>query len=137
MKKRLFTLTVCCLFLSFLSCEDENEADNIKNAIAGTWQLTSVKIDGTEAATSSFPDVIQFQPNFIFQSYNTSTQIKVRGGWSYEGDMLNISVDLPASYYVLNANAQNLSLKRLDFNTGGDISTTILEYRNTSDLEIP
>ena len=103
----------------------------MQHRIAGSWQLSSVQIDGTSADLTAYPDIIQFQPNFIFESYNTATQKQVRGGWSYENGMLNISVYLPAAFYIVKADAQNLSLKRLDFNTGGTLSTTIQEYRKS------
>jgi hypothetical protein len=136
-KTHWFYFPILCLLFSLFSCEEKDDSEDVKNAIAGTWQLTSMQIDGTATDLSSSPDVIQFQSNAIFQSYNTITQVKVRGGWSYEGDMLNISVYLPAAYYVLKADAQNLSLKRLDFNTEGTLTTTLQEYRRSPDSEMP
>jgi hypothetical protein len=137
MKYRLLYAVLFLLSVFFSSCEDKNETDDIRSLIVGAWQLTSVQIDGTNADLTAYPDIIQFQPNYIFQSYNTITQTKVRGGWSYESDMLTVSVYLPAAFYVLKADAQNLSLKRLDFNTAGMLSTTIQEYRRIADSEIP
>jgi hypothetical protein len=135
MKKQLI-LTLLVGLLAFFSCEDKDEAADIRNTIVGVWQLSAVQIDGATVDLTAFPDKIQFQSNSIFQSYNTATDIKIRGGWSYEGDMLNISVYLPAAFYVLKADAQNLSLKRLDFNSGGTLSETIQEYRRISDESI-
>jgi hypothetical protein len=133
--KHLFLyLFLCCLLPLSFSCEDKDEADNLRNAIIGTWQLTSVQINGVSAEPSAYPDdIIQFQPNYIFQSYNTTTEETTRGEWSYEDEMLNISIYLPVAFYVLEANAQNLSLKRLDFNSEGTLTTTIQEYRKIND----
>jgi hypothetical protein len=137
MKITFYTLAAC-LFLSFLSCaDDKDEAAEIQKEIAGTWQLISVTADGADADISSYPDFIRFQANSIFLSYREATEVKERGGWSYTGEMLNISLYLPAAYYPLKIDAQNLSLKRLDFNTEGALSTSILEYRRTDDSKIP
>jgi hypothetical protein len=121
------------LSMLFFSCKDKDETGGMKNAITGTWQLISVQKDGVNADLTTFPDKIQFQANYIFQSYNTTTQVKIRGGWSYEGDMLNISVYLPVAFYVLKADAQHLTLKRLDFNAQGILGETIQEYRRTTE----
>jgi hypothetical protein len=132
-KRRFLYLVLFSLPVLLFSCKDKDETEELRNAIVGTWQLSSVQRDGVDVDLTAFPDIIQFQPNYIFLSYATSTQVKVRGGWSYDGDMLNISVYLPAAFYVLKADALSLSLKRLDFNTGGTLTTTIQEYRRTSE----
>ena len=133
MKCQLLYFVLLFLPVFFFSCEDKDKADDIQHVIVGSWQLISVQTDGTNADLTAYPDIIQFQSNFIFQSYTTITKTTVRGGWSYENGMLNISVYLPAAFYVIKADGQNLSLKRLDFNTGGTLSTTIQEYRRVSE----
>lgn len=136
-KNSIFFALLCCL-LSFSSCNDEDEADSIRTAIAGTWQLSSVVVDGNNLSDlSAYPEFVQFQSNSIFQTYDKLTDVKERGGWSYENDMLNISIYLPAAYYVLKVDAQYLSLKRFDFNVEGALSTTIQEYERSVDSEIP
>ena len=133
MERRLLHFILFSLFVFFFSCENKDEAEDMRQMIVGSWQLISVQIDGTNVDFTAYPDIIQFQANYIFQSYNTTTETKVRGGWSYEGEMLNISVYLPAAFYILKADAQNLSLKRLDFNTEGTLSITIQEYLRKSE----
>jgi hypothetical protein len=103
--------------------------EDLKNAIVGSWQLSSVQINGTDVDLTAYPDIIQFQANYIFESKNSTNNETVRGGWSYEGDMLNISVYLPAAFYIVKVDSQNLILKRLDFNSSGLLIETILNYR--------
>jgi hypothetical protein len=128
-KYRFLYLLIFCFPVLFFACEEKNEADSVRNAIVGKWKLLSVAIDGVEADVTVYPDSIEFQSNAIFRSVRSTTQETVRGSWSYEGDMLNISVYLPAAFYVLKADAQQLLLKRLDFNSEGSLATTIQEYR--------
>jgi hypothetical protein len=132
-KYRFLYLLIFCFPILFFACEEKNEADSVRNAIVGKWKLLSVAIDGVEADVTAYPDNIEFQSNAVFQSGHSTTQETVRGGWSYEGDILNISVYLLAAFYVLKADAQQLLLKRLDFNAEGTLTTTILEYRRTGD----
>ena len=136
-KKNYFFYGIVLLFiLAITACNKNNETDDMRNAIVGTWKLTSMTVDGESADRSSFPDLIQFQSSSIFQAYNTSTSVKIRGEWSYEGGMLNITSYLPAAYYITNVDGQNLTLKRLDFNTDGSLRTTIQQYQRTADSDI-
>jgi hypothetical protein len=123
--------------LLFFGCEDKNEAEEIRANLVGTWQLTSVQIDGATTDIAAYPGFIQFQENRIFLSYNATTDELTRGGWSYEGSMLNVSTDLPAAYYVLHVDGKTLSLKRQDFNTTGGLIATIRDYQRTGDEQIP
>jgi hypothetical protein len=138
MKNNYLISIVSILFILFFSgCEDKNEAEEIQANLVGTWQLTSVQIDGATTDIAAYPGFVRFQENRIFLSYNTVTGELTRGGWSYEGNMLNVSTDLPAAYYVLHADGKTLSLKRQDFNTNGELSTTIRDYQLTGDEQIP
>ena len=139
MNRHIF-LGAVILFLSIVSlssCKEEDETDAVVSSLVGTWQLAQVRIDGSSADISDYPGYIRLQTNQIYLSYNESNQTLVRGGWSYENGMLNISVDLPAAYYVEKVDGQNLALKRQDFNTNGEISITVKEYRRTEDSKIP
>ncbi|MDR2086532.1 MAG: hypothetical protein LBP72_05095 [Dysgonamonadaceae bacterium] len=138
MKNRFLLSWAALLFiLSFSCCEDKDEAEDIQTKLTGTWQLTSVQIDGAEVGVASFPGWIRLQENRIYLSYDATTNTLIRGGWSYEGSMLNISTDLPAAYYVLLADGTSLSLKRQDFSTDGKLSVTVRHYRRTGDSQIP
>ncbi|MDR0546966.1 MAG: lipocalin family protein [Dysgonamonadaceae bacterium] len=137
MNKTTFIGTIfSCLFvLSLLSCEKEDAAGDIRASLVGSWQLASVEIDGNEADLTAYPAFVRFQSNQLYQSYDGSTL--VRGSWSYENGMLNISTDLPAAYYVEEVNSQTLSLKRKDFNTEGQLSISIKHYQRADNSQIP
>jgi len=135
-KNYFFYAVVLSLFISILACSKDDDSKNMRNDIVGTWKLTSVSVNGSNADTSTYPDLIQFQSNSIFQAYTTSTSTKNRGGWSYEGDMLNISLYLPGAYYITSINNQNLTLQRYDFNTDGSLKTTIQQYQRTADSDM-
>ncbi|MDR2805191.1 MAG: lipocalin family protein [Dysgonamonadaceae bacterium] len=138
MKNNILTSLIAFLWiLSFSCCDDKNEAEDIQANLVGTWQLTSVQIDGVSVDIAAHPGFIRLQENKIFLSYHAATQVLIRGGWSYEGNMLNISTDLPVAYYVLKADGKTLSLKRQDFNADGKLSTTIRDYQRTADSQIP
>lgn len=118
------------------SCSDDD--DQIDKDIVGTWQLTEMSVNGASVAITGLDDVYQYQKNTIFQRYNTTTKAAPkRGGWSYEGDMLNISLDLPSAYYILNISSNKMTLKRLDFDTDGTLKETITVYDRVDDSLIP
>jgi hypothetical protein len=133
----LICLAAFFMLLSFSCSEDRSEAEEIQANLAGTWQLTSIQIDGLPVDISAYPGFIRLQENKIYLSYNATTETLTRGGWSYEGNMLNISTDLPAAYYVEHADGKTLSLKREDFNADGKLSTTIQDYQQADDSQIP
>jgi len=135
-KKYFFYIIVLSLLIPVIACDKNNKDDDMRNAIVGTWKLQSITIDGTTTDTSAYPDVIQFQSNFIFQAYNTTSKVKNRGGWSYEGDMLNISLYLPAAFYIVNIDSKNLTIKRYDFKPDGSLKSTVQQYQRTNDSEM-
>lgn len=135
MKNRLsYFLLLSVVMLLFASCDKD---DDTSDKIVGTWQLTKMEVDGQQQDISQTTDILQFQSNSLFVRLIVSTNQKIRGGWSYEGDMLNISPDLPAAYYVVNANGSELILRRIDFNTDGSLKTTIISYQKVADEMIP
>jgi hypothetical protein len=138
MKNSLFILIIATLsMLSFSRCSDNGETEDIRASLVGTWQLTAVEIDDQATDITSSPAFVRFQSNQIYLSYDATANVVTHGGWSYEGNMLNISVDLPAAYYVLHADAATLSLKRYDFNADGNLRITIRKYQRTDDAKIP
>ncbi len=135
MKNRFsYFLLLSVVMLLFVSCDKD---DDTSDKIVGTWQLTKMEVDGQQQDISDTTDILQFQSNSLFVRFIVSTSQKIRGGWSYEGDMLNISPDLPAAYYVVSANGSELILKRIDFNTDGSLKTTIISYQKVADEMIP
>lgn len=140
MKKHVFLRLLIAFTLGcFLSaCEKEDTtSDQIKTSLVGTWKLTSVQINEVEQDLTAYPDYIQFRSNQIFITYDSSTDVITRGGWSYKGDMLNISFDLPAAYYILSVNNLNLNLKRYDFNADGKLDTGIMKHTRVDDSMVP
>ncbi|MFV0469168.1 MAG: lipocalin family protein [Dysgonomonas sp.] len=137
MTKKYFSFLLLLSFaICFVSCNDDE--DSVQDRIVGTWQLQSMQEDGQAVSIIGQDDLVQFQSNSIFLRYNSSATSAVkRGGWSYTGGMLNISLDLPAAYYVLNLNANELKIKRLDFATTGLVKTTEFVYNKVSDDLIP
>ena len=138
-KKYFFFIVVLPLIFSIASCDKEDKADEVRKAIVGTWELISVTVDGQALDADellSYPSLVQFQSNSIFQVYNQSTGKKTRGGWSYEGDMLNISLYLPAAFYIMDVNSVNLNLKRYDFNEDSSLRNTFLRYQRVDDSKI-
>ncbi|MDD3078807.1 MAG: lipocalin family protein [Paludibacter sp.] len=133
-KKFSYVLLFCCLSLLSTACKEDVD---IPDLLVGTWQLTEVKVNEQSEDISDKTDLIQFQANSIYQSYNTTTEEKNRGGWSYQGNMLNISLDLPAAYYVETISENSLELKRFDFGTDGELLTTQLFYEKAADDLIP
>lgn len=137
MTKKYFSFLLFLSFaICFVSCNDDE--DSVQDRIVGTWQLQSMQEDGQAVSIVGQNDLVQFQSNSIFLRYNSSATSAVkRGGWSYTGGMLNISLDLPAAYYVLNLNANELKIKRLDFAATGSVKTTEFVYNKVSDDLIP
>ncbi|MDR1632529.1 MAG: lipocalin family protein [Dysgonamonadaceae bacterium] len=135
--KYTLPLAVLLVFTLFPACEDKNETEEIQTNLVGTWRLTSVQTDGAATDIAAYAGFIRLQENRIFLSYDATAGVLTRGGWSYEGNMLNISTDLPAAYYVLRADGKTLSLKRQDFNPGGGLTITVRDYQLTGDEQIP
>jgi len=130
MKKKIVYL----LFVGFigLSTGCEQEVD-ICDSIVGTWELQRLIIDEQEVSLVEKKQWIAFQANSIYLSYQSETNIQNRGGWSFSGQMLNISVDLPAAYYVIKVDEVSLTLKRLDFKSDSSLQTTIKEYKRVDE----
>ena len=134
-KQTLPHLLFIGFIILFAAC-DKDET-NVGEMLVGTWQLKTVMIDGNPVDITGRQDMIQFQNNSIYQACNTTETSKIRGGWSYIDDMLNISTDLPAAYYILEINSVTLSLERFDFKSDGSLQSTVLNYEKVSDSLFP
>lgn len=135
-KHSLFLFLLFAPMFFLIGCSDDE--DSVQDLIVGTWQLQSVQENGQDVSITGLDNAMRFQSNSIFIRYNTTTAATPkRGGWSYEGDMLNISLDLPAAYYVINLNSTELRLKKLGFFDNGDLKTTELVYTKVEDSVIP
>ena len=139
LKKHTFSHFLAAAFIAlFVSCGG-NEDVNTGDRLVGTWQLKTVTVDGNSVDITGRRDLMQLQANFIYRACNTATPgtSTVRGGWSYQDEMLNISLDLPAAYYVLEVTSDALSLERFDFNGDGALQTTVLNYGKVADSSFP
>ncbi|GBU06799.1 hypothetical protein AwDysgo_01300 [Bacteroidales bacterium] len=133
-KKITSLLIILCVGL-FVACSS-NDEDKVEDRLVGTWEIQSLLTNEENSPISSVDDLIQFQAIKIYQSYKTAETKKQRGGWSYTGNMLNISLDLPAAYYLLKVDANELTLKRLDFKADGSLQSQIRQYKRVEDSRI-
>jgi hypothetical protein len=122
------------------SCQKE-AVDDMSTKIVGTWHQTSKTIDGNPATKDSTRLLMQINSIQICilcdssaQAIKTNTIIN-RSGWSYTGGLLNIAIDLPASWTPV-VDATSLSIQRLDFNQAGGITKTTLKFERVPNLVI-
>lgn len=133
------------LFLSLLltmflligtACSDDN--DGPEQQIVGAWQLETITVDGIpQPIGAETAQVINLKQSRVFKRYYTERKITKIGGWSYTADMLNISLDMPAAYYVESVSGTELKLRRLDFNDEGKVAITVNTYKRVAESIIP
>lgn len=131
------------LLLLFLgtACEKDAEVNELSSTIIGTWHQTSKTTDDLPAAKDSSRLLLQINDNNICILCDSSavavkskTIIK-RSGWSLQGGLLNIALDLPVSWRPV-ADSNTLTLERLDFKQDGTLSKTRLTYVRVPNMEI-
>jgi hypothetical protein len=134
----------CTLFIFLflgISCEKDDAVDGITTKIVGTWHQTSKTIDEVTAPKDSSRLLLQINENNICILCDSSAvavkakKIVKRSGWDYSGNLLNIAVDLPASWTPV-AEANSLTLERVDFNQDGKLIKTMLTFERVADMEI-
>ena len=122
------------------SCQKDT-VDDMSVKIVGTWHQTSKTIDGNSATKDSTRLLMQINANQIcILCDSSSAAIKAksiinRSGWSYTGGLLNIAIDLPASWTPV-VDSNSLSIRRLDFNQAGVITKTTLTFERVANLVI-
>ena len=122
------------------SCQ-KDAVDDMSTKIVGTWHQTSKTIDGNPATKDSTRLLMQINSTQICILCDSSAQaIKAktiinRSGWSYTGGLLNIAIDLPASWTPV-VDTGSLSIQRLDFNQAGGITKTTLKFDRVANLVI-
>ncbi|HAM97095.1 MAG TPA: hypothetical protein DCQ26_00635 [Marinilabiliales bacterium] len=137
-KPFLLYSSIISLFVAF-SCNDASE-DDVTAKLIGTWQQTSRTVDGTPATLDSTRLVVQINNNSICVLYDSSytaistNKVLIRSGWSYNNGLLNIAVDLPASWAV-NANDNGLGMDRVDFKQDGTIAKTSIHFERIANIE--
>ena len=137
-------LLLGCIPFLFLvvgtACEKDAEEDPTANMI-GTWHQTSRTIDGAAVAKDSTRLIMQInEDNICILCDSTAVAVKAktivkRSGWNYTGHLLNIAIDLPASWTPA-ASANSLTLERVDFNQDGKLNKTMLTFERVADMEI-
>ena len=134
----LFLLSLIILFTTY-SCE-KNSTDDESLKFYGTWRQTFRAIDDVSTTLDSTRLIIQINSNNICILYDSSyasiasDKVIIRSGWSYNNGLLNIAVDIPASWTVT-VNNGNMNMERIDFSSEGEIVTTTLQYQKIADIE--
>lgn len=137
----LFVCAALALFLQFTACQKDSTADESIGNVAGTWHQISQTKDGIAVAKDSSRLLLQINKNQICVLCDSSfaavkaKAIVSRSGWSYTEGLLNIAIDLPASWTPI-VDSNSLSLQRVDFNSDGTLSKTILKFERVGDFEI-
>lgn len=138
-------LLFACIPLLFLfvgtACEKDAEGNELSNTIIGTWHQTSRTTDDLPAAKDSSRLLLQINGDRICilcdssaVAVKTKTIIK-RSGWSLQGGLFNIALDLPVSWKPV-ADSNTLTLERMDFKPDGTLSKTKLTYVRVPNIEI-
>jgi hypothetical protein len=134
-----FFPTVIALFFS--ACKaDTTDADTI-NSFVGTWNQTTRIINGATSSKDSTRLLFQINSNNIcLLCDSTAASVKAktivkRSGWSYNSGLLNLAIDMPASWKVT-TDASTLNLERTDFKTDGTISKTVLIFTRVANIDI-
>jgi hypothetical protein len=132
---------VLMFLLLIVSCEKDSTDDDQIARMIGTWHQVSRSIDGTTVQKDSTRLVMQIDENnicILCDSTSTATKAKnilKRSGWSYNNGLLNIAIDLPASWKIT-SETNKLSLERLDFNQTGNITKTVIGFERMTNIEL-
>jgi hypothetical protein len=137
-------LSGCIPFLFLFvgtACEKDAEENDTTAKMIGTWHQTSKTIDDIAVAKDSTRLILQINNDYIcILCDSTAVAVKAktiikRSGWVYTGNLLNIAIDLPASWTPV-ASANSLTLERVDFNQDGKLNKTMLTFERVADMEI-
>lgn len=137
-------LSGCIPFLFLVvgtACEKDAEDNDPTANLIGTWHQTSRTIDEIAAAMDSTRLIMQInKDNICILCDSTAVAVKAktiikRSGWNYTGNLLNIAIDLPASWTPV-ASENSLTLERVDFNQDGKLNKTMLTFERVADMEI-
>lgn len=116
------------LLLAAFSCSKEE--DGVEIRILGTWRLTEKVVDQVPAVLSEceLASTLEFQENSLCVLLDGCTSKKTNSGWNYRYDMLNISVQLPAAYYIEKLDGESLVIRRQDITADGNLMVSVLTY---------
>ena len=116
------------LLLAAFSCSKEEAG--VETRIIGIWRLTEKVVDQVPAALSEceLASTLEFQENNLCVLLDGCTNKITNSGWNYRYDMLNISVQLPAAYYIEKLDGESLVIRRQDITTDGNLMVSVLTY---------
>lgn len=133
-------IPILLLFMA-MACKKDAEDTNIIPTLIGTWHQTSKTIDELPAAKDSSRLLLQInEDNICILCDSSAVAVKTgkiikRSGWSFTGGNFNLAIDLPASWTPV-AEANTLTLDRLDFNQDGTLRKTRLTFVRVPNMEI-
>jgi hypothetical protein len=137
---KLLSLIVFLIFIIVTSsCNDEDMENNISSKLTGTWQQISRTVDGVPSTIDSTRLIMQINSDKICVLHDSSyaaistNKILIRSGWDFSNGLLNIAVDLPASWTV-NASDNSLGMERIDFKQDGTLAKTSLNFERIATI---
>ncbi len=131
--KTLRIITLGLLALLAFACDKDDEA-GVEDLLPGIWMLSEKVIDGQAVTLSDCEkqSTIEFFSHNICVLYDACEDTSVNSGWSYTYEMLNISVHLPAAYYVEHIDNSSLRISRYDITDEGGLQSTLFSYNRQS-----
>jgi hypothetical protein len=119
-----------CGFFVLVSISCAKEESGIGDQLIGHWKLTAKSIDNLPVSLSACEQQngIIFQENNICLLIDGCTGDTANSGWNYKDEMLNISIHLPAAYYVDQVDEATLKIRRKDISPEGNLQVTLLSY---------
>ncbi len=137
----LFISIISLPLLLLFACTTEDADADAKALLTGNWELVERSIDKAPAPIDSTRLYMQIGDDNICILYDVratailANKVEKRSGWSYVGGMLNIAVDLPASWKT-SQTSEELVMERRDFPSSGVLITTELKYKRISSIAI-
>lgn len=135
-----FPLTLLLISVFFLTSCDNEPTDDTASKMIGTWHQQSRSLDGAEILKDSSRLVMQINSNQICVLCDSTTaavtgnKVVKRSGWSYNGGLFNLAIDIPVSWKPTISTDQ-LSLEKIEFSQTGTIKRTVLTYKRITDIE--
>ncbi len=122
-------LPVFLILMAFSGCAKEDD-DTTEIQLLGLWELDSKTVNGTSVSLSDCEkqSSINLQEFNLCVLYDGCTETSQNSGWSYNHEMLNIALHLPAAYYIDELTDQNLVISRQDITDQGQLEVTVLSY---------
>ena len=123
----IYTIALLLMFFAMACTEEET---GVEDQLIGSWKLSSKTVDDATVTLSDCEkeSIVELQDYNFCLMIDGCTQDTVYSGWNYTYEMLNISVLLPAAFYIEQVDATSLVIKRNDITAEGELQETILSY---------